>query len=182
VSHPIPSPGEARAHETFTALMWALSYPGQPQALPATGRDALLAIAAALIDLETSYYSADPELGALLARSGARSLDERQAAYQFYPTLGEHTLSLLGAAPVGSHAYPDEGATLIVGCSLDVGPTLRLSGPGIATTLQIQIDGLPRGFWALREQACRYPLGWDMFLVAGAQVVGLPRTTRVEVL
>jgi alpha-D-ribose 1-methylphosphonate 5-triphosphate synthase subunit PhnH len=182
MSQPILSVDEARTQQTFRALMWALSYPGRPQALPFAGRAALLAIADTLLDLETSYYCADPELGTALARSEARPLAVAHAAYQFYPLLLEHMLSLLATAPVGSHAYPDEGATLIIGCELGAGQMLRLSGPGIPGATQLRVAGVPPQFWALREQACAYPLGWDLLLLAGDQLVGLPRSSRVEVL
>jgi len=35
--------------------------------------------------------------------------------------------------------------------------------------------------WTLREQICRFPLGWDTLLVAADRVLGLPRTTQIEV-
>jgi alpha-D-ribose 1-methylphosphonate 5-triphosphate synthase subunit PhnH len=43
------------------------------------------------------------------------------------------------------------------------------------------VDSIPETFWALREQTCRYPLGWDVLLVSNDRVAGLPRTTRIEV-
>ena len=101
--------------------------------------------------------------------------------YQFYPQLNAATLALLGDAPAGTYTYPDESATLLLGCTLGVGSRLRLRGPGIATFAELRIDGIPKAFWALREQVCRYPLGWDVLLVADNRVVGLPRTTQIEV-
>jgi alpha-D-ribose 1-methylphosphonate 5-triphosphate synthase subunit PhnH len=107
---------EARNHATFTALMWALSYPGRPQSLPARGLGALAAIGAALLDLETSYYTPDAELDGLLARTGARRARASEARYQLFPSLGPAELDALAAAPVGSYAYPDESATVVLGC------------------------------------------------------------------
>lgn len=173
---------EARTQQTFTALMWALSYPGRCYTLPAAGLAAFAALGEALIDLETSFYCADSELGWLLAGNGARQRPPDQAMYQFYPQLDPAALVALAQAPVGSYSYPDESATLLVGCTLGDGQGLRLRGPGIPELSSLQVGGIAAAFWALREQACRYPLGWDVFLVAGDQVVGLPRTTQIEVL
>ena len=178
---PAMSAAEARAHSTFTALMWALSQPGQIYTLPASGLAAFGAIAHALIDLETSYYIDHSELQQLLIHTGARSRPRSVAMYQFYPQLTATAVATLGEAPVGTYLYPDESATLIFGCTLSAGRPLRLSGPGIATAIDIRLAGIPDTFWALREQICRYPLGWDIFLVAYDRVLGLPRTTRIEV-
>ncbi len=42
-----------------------------------------------------------------------------------------HQLRRLARAPVGTYQYPDESATLVVGCALGAGRELRLSGPGV---------------------------------------------------
>jgi alpha-D-ribose 1-methylphosphonate 5-triphosphate synthase subunit PhnH len=34
----------------------------------------------------------------------------------------------------------------------------------------------------MRTALCRYPAGFDLFLICGAQVIGLPRSTTIEVL
>lgn len=174
------NPSEARNHATFTALMWALSHPGRPQRLPESGLRAFDAIGHALIDLETSYFTPDAELAALLARTGARTLPAAQARYQFFPQLSAELLPTLEHVPIGTYAAPDEAATLLIGCTLGTGRRCLLRGPGIPTHTELRVDGLPPGFWELRARTIRYPLGWDVFLVAGDQVLGLPRTTVIE--
>jgi alpha-D-ribose 1-methylphosphonate 5-triphosphate synthase subunit PhnH len=174
------SPAEARQHAAFTAMMWALSYPGRPQRLPAGGLAAFALIGATLVDLETGYYTPDPELAAALARTGGQAMPPGRAPYQLYPRLDEVGLAAIAAAPAGTYLDPDLGATLVIGCALDEGPALSLAGPGIRRPLTIRVGGVPRGLWALRS-AATYPLGWDILLVAGDQLVGLPRTTAVEV-
>jgi alpha-D-ribose 1-methylphosphonate 5-triphosphate synthase subunit PhnH len=37
-------------------------------------------------------------------------------------------------------------------------------------------------FWAMRAMLCAYPEGFDMLLVDGRSVIGIPRSTQVEVL
>ncbi|NJM09163.1 phosphonate C-P lyase system protein PhnH [Candidatus Gracilibacteria bacterium] len=171
---------EADAHSVFTALMWALGHPGCEQRLPTGGLRAFEAIGAALIDLETSFYTPDGALAHALARTGARLAPIDAAHYQFYPELTVHDLDPLHAAPVGSYAYPDESASLLIGCRLGSGLNLTLRGPGIQGSSTLRIAGLPEGFWPLRKNAIRYPLGWDMWLIDGDRIVGLPRTTVIE--
>jgi alpha-D-ribose 1-methylphosphonate 5-triphosphate synthase subunit PhnH len=173
---------EVRTHATFTTLMWALSHPGQAQTLPWEGQALFFAIGETLVDLETSFYTSDDDLDLMLARLGGRSLPPQEAMYQFYPSLGETDQLDLQEAPIGTYTYPDRSATLVIGAEFDTGQKLRLSGPGIPGTNEISVGNIPGTFWTLREQAIQYPLGWDVFLVSGGQVVGLPRTTTVEVL
>lgn len=207
---PHAEPAEHLARDVFTALMWALSYPGTPYPLPAsldqvsvmgsrsTEPDlaAHLAIATALLDLETSFYTPHAELGELLARTSARPLGPAEAAYHFYPTrfdagstpqaeeptpwvvIEQRLLADVGVAHTGDFLYPDRSATLVIGCRFDQGTKLTLQGPGIQGQSTIRAS-LPPAFWQLRTETLHYPLGWDLFLTDGAQVVGLPRSTAI---
>jgi alpha-D-ribose 1-methylphosphonate 5-triphosphate synthase subunit PhnH len=62
------------------------------------------------------------------------------------------------------------------------GLKLRLTGPGIETALDIAIGGVDAALWPLRAARCRYPAGFDLFLIDGSRVMGLPRSTQIEVL
>ncbi len=192
---------ERLTHGIFTACMWVLSHPGRiqrlrtagdayapPAALAISGSstpmaqyDAFVAIAQTLLDLETSYYTPDAALDREFARTGARQLPPEQAMYQFYPALSVDALEKLKAAPVGSYEYPDNSATLIVGCTFGTGPDRRWRGPGIDGEVRVAVGGVPEELWIFRQQAVRYPLGWDLLLVAGDLLMGLPRATLVEV-
>jgi alpha-D-ribose 1-methylphosphonate 5-triphosphate synthase subunit PhnH len=165
----------------FSALMWALSHPGREQRLPNSGQRAFVAIATTLIDLETSFYTPDGALAHELARTGARSAPIDVAHYQFYLEVTEHDLEPLYAAPVGSYAYPDESASLLIGCRLGSGTSLTLHGPGIQGSSTLYVGGVPRAFWSLRASAIRYPLGWDIWLIDEDRIVGLPRSIVIEV-
>jgi alpha-D-ribose 1-methylphosphonate 5-triphosphate synthase subunit PhnH len=171
---------ETLVRETFIALMRALNHPGQMQSLPESGLAAFAAIADALVDQETSYYTPDSVLEPYLARTGARGRAPQSAMYHFYPMLIASDFDAIKAAPIGSQAYPDESATLVIGCTFGCGVHLRLHGPGISGGADLLVDDAPAQFWALRQQIIRYPRGWDVFLVAGDQVVGIPRTTIVQ--
>lgn len=181
MQHPVITDIEARTHATFTALLWALSYPGQRRALPEHDQGALFAIAEALIDLETSYHTPARQLDQQLAALGARARPPHEAMYHFYPSVRDTELDMLAHAPIGTYVYPDRAATLVLGCALGTGTRLRLSGPGIASVAEVLVGGLPAAFWSLRARIIQYPLGWDVLLVDGHAVVGLPRTTVVEV-
>lgn len=180
MTYPTMQTQEARANTTFRALLWALSHPGSIQTISA-GEAGMLAIAEALLDLETSYYSPDPELHSQLFRTGARPRSATEAAYQFYPSLGDADLETLQHAPIGSYGYPDAAATLIIGCRFGAGRPLVLRGPGINGETELRVDQMPASLWQLRAETGRYPLGWDMFLCDGNRMVGLPRTTTLEV-
>lgn len=177
---PIPphTPAESLSQNTFTALMWALSYPGRPYDLPAE-IDPFHAVADTLLDLETTYFTPDAALDPMLRATGARARRPGEAAYHFYPALSGPDLAHIEIANIGTLLYPDSAATLIIGCTFGGGQGLWLSGPGIPSTVSLAISGVPGRLWALRE-ATRYPLGWDMFLIDGRRVIGLPRSTVIR--
>ena len=185
---PTLSDTEARAQSAFTALMWSLAHPGEAQMLEARPGDVsgLETIADALLDLETSFYTSSSALEEPIKRTGAKGTSSNEAAYHFHLEITPGVLFQLEYARVGTPLYPDESASLILACSQDSGVQLRLTGPGIAQERIVRALGVPLEFWKLRMRKMNFPLGWDVFLVsrvaAGIQVIGIPRSTRVEVL
>lgn len=187
---PQESAAEIEARAAFQVLLSALSNPGQIFTLPASASttwQSCQQIGLTLLDLETTFFTPDPTLEAALVQSGARALPASQAAYLFFPDQATfapptvvQTLAYIEQSSGGIITDPDEGATIIVACRLGEGQLLHLRGPGIEQATQVRVDGLPVEFWQLRATKITYPLGIDIFLVDGAQVVGLPRTTLVE--
>lgn len=175
---PVPSAEETRANATFAALMWALARPGTARALPGPGP---AAVAEALVDRECCVHAADPGLWATIAATGAVLVGPEAADHAFLALDAEEGLAALARVPVGSALYPDRGATVVASARLGEGPRLRLSGPGIETTLDVALCGLHPRLWALRAARCRTPEGFDLFLLCGAAVIGLPRSTIIEV-
>jgi alpha-D-ribose 1-methylphosphonate 5-triphosphate synthase subunit PhnH len=181
---------ETTARQTFQVLLGALSRPGHIFTLPGrlfTAQQSCAQIGLALLDLETSFYTPDSALRQSLQRSGARFLTVAHAAYLFFPDaeafepmMLRQTLDTIGRASVGSITDPDDGATVVVAGQLGAGLALRLHGPGIQGETELAVEGLPPAFWQLRSALITYPLGVDLFVVDGNQVVGLPRTTVVE--
>lgn len=189
--HPQSTPAETLARDTFQALLGALSNPGRLFILPGTAHSThqtCQQIGFTLLDLETSFFTLDAELAGALAQTGARLLAASSAAYLFFPdsatfttAAAAQTLAYIEQAAVGTTVDPDDGATLIIACGLGTGQRLHLHGPGIASHTELSVGHLPLAFWQVRAAKLHYPLGIDLFLIDGGQVVGLPRTTVVEV-
>ncbi len=171
---------EAKTHATFDALMWAFSYPGRIQQFKLEPSETgFSVIAEALLDLETSAWTNNPDLEQKIRATGAKIKTLEQAQYVFcheFPTL-----ELLRVIRRGTPLEPDTSATLILAAGLETGQKLRLSGAGIQDALEVQID-LPLEFWDVREEVLAYPIGWDVLIVDGSRLLGIPRSTRIEVM
>ncbi|NJM82267.1 MAG: phosphonate C-P lyase system protein PhnH [Tabrizicola sp.] len=176
---PVPDAFETRTNATFEALMWALSRPGTAQDLPAPG---MAGIAETLVDRECRVWCDDPALADRIACFGAALTPLPRADHCFLSLAGTGTLDRLAHVALGSALYPDAGATLVAEAHFGSGTRLRLTGPGIETAADLRLDGIAPEFWALRTALCRYPAGFDLFLICGAAVIGLPRSTAIEVL
>ncbi|WP_342739942.1 phosphonate C-P lyase system protein PhnH [Bradyrhizobium sp. B117] len=180
------------AQSSFRRLLKALSRPGTPVVLPGPGQPPppmggpLAAIALTLADVDCPIWL-DP---ALSTESVRRYLHFHTNAPQV-PNPKVATIALISDAgqlpPIGGFhpgeaAYPDRSTTLVIQVpALVGGSAVRLSGPGIETATILSARGLPDWFWsAWRENAARYPLGVDVFLVDDRAVVGLPRSTKAD--
>jgi alpha-D-ribose 1-methylphosphonate 5-triphosphate synthase subunit PhnH len=180
------------AQAVFRRLLDGLSHPGTiadlsragltaPDGLPAAAAAFLLALA----DHDTPVWLAGgkttPAARWLAFHTGAPVTGET-AEVMFAVIDGGAAEPVLSAFPVGDERYPDRSATILVTCSaLEGGDPVVLTGPGIKESVVIAPTGLRPGFWdEVRRNSARYPLGVDLYLVAGTSVVGLPRTTHVE--
>lgn len=174
-SVPVPDAFETRTNATFEALMWALSRPGTLHPLPNPG---MAGIAEALVDRECRVHTDDPALARIIASLGADLVPVSLADHCF---TAQPTPDMWAQVAVGSALYPDAGATVITTATHGTGQHLRLTGPGSETCTDICLSGLAE-LWPIRAARCRYPVGFDLFLICGAQVLGLPRSTHIEVL
>jgi alpha-D-ribose 1-methylphosphonate 5-triphosphate synthase subunit PhnH len=175
----VPTAEDRRTNATFDGLMWALSRPGLIRRLPHVGFEAL---AESLLDRECSFHvSDDAVLAARLAETGAQPVPLQKADYVFAALASEAQVAALAALRVGTLPYPDEAATLFAPARIGSGQALRLSGPGVNGTVTIEIGDVDASFWRVRAKAIRYPLGWDLYLVDGDRLVGIPRSTKIEV-
>ncbi|MBB3593607.1 alpha-D-ribose 1-methylphosphonate 5-triphosphate synthase subunit PhnH [Rhizobium sp. BK529] len=175
----LPTIEDMRTNATFDALMWALARPGRAQPLPFPG---LLALAESLLDRECSFFCFDERLKAEIARTGANAVALPEAEYVFASLGGPAEISTLSVMLGGNLLYPDASATIFAEAQIGSGTMLRLTGPGVNGSIDIMIGGVHSDFWALRAEAIRYPLGWDIYLADGASLIGIPRSTKIEVL
>jgi alpha-D-ribose 1-methylphosphonate 5-triphosphate synthase subunit PhnH len=180
------------AQRVFRRLLDAFARPGTivtidaPAELPPGpfGRGAIGA-ALALIDFETPVWfdaAAVPALPHLRFHCNCPiAATPDQAAY-----------ALIGAPPalpslddfaLGIDAYPDRSTTLVIEVEvLTETGDLVLTGPGIRDAVQLEIGGLPRGFWGRRAAlAPLFPRGLDLIFTCGDRLAAVPRTTQVEV-
>jgi alpha-D-ribose 1-methylphosphonate 5-triphosphate synthase subunit PhnH len=176
---------------TFRALLAALSEPGLAcdlgdAILPPAGLEAATAIALlTLADYETPIWLPaalrDGPAGAWLRFHCGAALVDDPARAAFAVIGGATAEPKLAAFNAGDDQFPDRSTTLLVQCAgLTGGEVVALEGPGIPGQRSIAPTGLRRGFWAEVEgNAALYPLGVDLLLVHGAQVLGLPRSTQI---
>ncbi len=173
-----PDALELRANMTFEALMWAMARPGDSRELPEAG---LPAIVDALIDLECKVFADTAELRADISATGAFISDDIHNADYVFLTSLDGAARRLTELRCGSALYPDDGATLVAEIAHGGQQRVRLSGPGVNGTVDLTL-GISPAFWAMRAMLCAYPEGFDMLLVDGRSVIGIPRSTHVEVL
>lgn len=170
-----PDAAEARCNATFQALMWAMSRPGEARDMGELG---LVPVVEALIDRECVVHTDNAALSSMIADTGATLGTVEVADHLFLDSID---IEALVAVRCGSALYPDDGATVVAQVGHRNGPRLRLTGPGINGTRDISL-AIPAAFWSLRAELCAYPEGFDLLLIDGHQVIGIPRSTHVEVL
>ncbi len=177
MSAPVRSPDEALANAAFEALLNGMARPGSVQPLPEPGFSPVIA---ALIDRECVVHAADPLVTGRLMETGARIGAPEEADYLF--CAADEAEGLLDVSRTGSDHDPDDGATLIVSTTFGPGTGLRLTGPGIETHTAVSVGGPEAGFWHKRTRTIHYPKGVDLVLIEGTSLVGIPRSSDVEVL
>lgn len=168
----------ARQQAAFRQIMNCFAYPGRVNALETESAHALPLLLATLVDREVSL--ADPQ--ALLDEDEHRRLGAHLRSPEkanFVVVSGLCPPDFLPA--LGSLENPEQAATLIViADSFAAGARVHLSGPGIPDETTVCIQGMDSTWWQKRDQwNSGFPLGVDMIVVAGRQVLGLPRTTRI---
>lgn len=173
---PNPTDDDLRDTAAFEAMMWAMARPGTVQTLP----EGIADLALALLDRETRVHCDDPDLARRVALTGAALVPAPQADHAFCTTAG--VMAALAVLPAGSALYPDEGATLVMPAAIGDGALLRLIGPGIDGRAELRLGSVPEGLFDLRSARCSYPAGIDIVFVDGRRIIGLPRSTAVEVL
>ena len=76
----------------------------------------------------------------------------------------------------GNSEYPDQSATVIVEYPKLTSGKCKLTGPGIKDAIMISITQIS----PFRNGQGVFPLGVDFMLTCGDKLMGLPRTTKME--
>jgi alpha-D-ribose 1-methylphosphonate 5-triphosphate synthase subunit PhnH len=188
------------AQGVFRAVLDALARPGRLRSVGsrlAPNEEASIAARAtllALADATTSVWLQFPlpeVASALRFHTGAPLLSGESdlATAQFVLLTDPARCPALERFAFGTAESPEHSATLIVDVPMLAtdhtgtgGLHLRLRGPGIATHADVTVGGLDTAFWQARAAlAPRFPAGLDLLIASGDTVLGLPRTTHVEV-
>jgi alpha-D-ribose 1-methylphosphonate 5-triphosphate synthase subunit PhnH len=179
------------AQQIFRTILEATSHPGRIVSLPAApaGPGMLSAAATAylltLADRDTPVWLASefdrPEVCNFLRfHAGAPIVAQRAEAA--FAVLAAGTASPFDGFDLGSDAYPDRSATLIVEVAdLRSGPTRQWRGPGINGRTAIAVAGLSDDFWqGWAANHSLFPCGVDVVFTAGTELCALPRSIAVE--
>jgi alpha-D-ribose 1-methylphosphonate 5-triphosphate synthase subunit PhnH len=178
-----------QSQQAFSAALQALSRPGQPLALgaPIDGVNLQPAMAYLLLTLTDDdtpvwWQHPDPQTEQWLRfhTSAPVTLASGDASFAVLTDLA--TLPALDCFSAGSAVSPELSTTLLIEvASFDTGPWLQWSGPGLREPIEVQVAGLPDSFWSQwRDNSAGFPQGVDVIFCCAGQVMGLPRTTRVQ--
>ncbi|MFN7222421.1 MAG: phosphonate C-P lyase system protein PhnH [Paracoccaceae bacterium] len=169
----------------FRASLNSLARPGSLQTLHGATPPAPLSVAGGVLvlmlcDGTTPVHLAGGHDCAALRdwitfHTGAPLVEAGQAAF----AIGTwDALRPVSRFAIGQPDYPDRSATLIVEMPALSATGPSLTGPGIKDAAHLS---LPETAAFIANRAL-FPLGFDCFFTAGAQVAGLPRSTIVEAL
>lgn len=179
---------------TFRAVMEALARPGTPQPIafpgapPAPLTPELAALVLTLCDHDTPIWldpalAGSADVGEWIGFHTGAPIEGDLARVAFALATDGDLLSALDTFAQGTDEYPDRSTTVLLAVpALAGGAALRARGPGIENDVRVAPQGLPHDFtteWA--ENRERFPRGVDLLLTAPGMVLGLPRSTRLEV-
>jgi len=180
------------AQASFRVLLDVLARPGTTRSIDVALDDdaqrqwpaAAFAAMLTLADFSTPVWLQQPDEAlaqAIRFHTGAPLVDEsRRAAFAYIEEPAK--MPSLDLFSHGTPEAPQHSATLLIRvAALDGGRPLTLSGPGIRSSIRIAPAGIVESFWhertALSAQA---PCGIDCYFFCGRSVIGVPRTTHVE--
>ncbi|KPQ11568.1 MAG: alpha-D-ribose 1-methylphosphonate 5-triphosphate synthase subunit PhnH [Saliniramus fredricksonii] len=171
------------AAHVFRDVLQAMARPGRIARITGVSPPPGLSLAAAavlltLADETTPVHLAGacdsaPIRNYLRFHTGAPITGRADAAF----ALGNwEALAPLSDYPLGTDAYPDRSATLIVELPALTAMGARLTGPGIRTHAQLSLPEID----PFIANARHFPRGLDFIFTSGTAIAALPRTTRVE--
>ncbi|MDG4720679.1 MULTISPECIES: phosphonate C-P lyase system protein PhnH [Thalassospira] len=182
------------SNAVFRVLLDALSRPGRiydlpvsvatPDGLNATTTATLLAMA----DMDTTIWLS-PSCKTKAANDHLKfhcgcPISDDVVMADFAVARMDDDLSFVSRLSVGNAEYPDQSATLILMVDeISNAPAMKLTGPGIKDSHDLEIKNLPASFHVWRaENHHLFPCGVDVIFTSPTQIVALSRTTRIEVI
>ena len=178
------------SQQTFRAVLDALAEPGTEHAisaeLPETSvSPAAMAILLTLIDIDTPLWLspsiADHMASYIRFHTGAPIVDAPgEAAFALVGV--DDQLPSLSSFRSGTAMSPESSTTVVREVADFVGgASATLDGPGFAAPRRLAPVGLDQSIWTeLAANHARFPAGIDLLLTSGHVVVGLPRSTRID--
>ena len=176
----------------FRAILKAIASPGAIEACgtglkpPSPLCPAAAAAILTLADFETPLwiapsFAANGELVAYLKfHAGAPRATSPDAAAFALIDLESDALDLNSFAQ-GAPEYPDRSTTIVAQTrSLSQRSGLRIAGPGVRETAEIEFTPIPADFLSQWQgNHSTFPLGVDLILAYGCELAVLPRSARV---
>jgi len=173
----------------FRAVMEAMARPGEIKTLRGANAPAPLAAATAVLAQSLAGHETPIWLDAPLDvppvkdwirfHTGAPIVAEKRAAAFAIVAdpVGMPDFALFAA---GSEEYPDRSTTMIMQVARFRGEGIHICGPGIKGRRTFAAEPLPPEFKAsLSDNHALFPRGVDLVLVAGNEIVALPRSVRL---
>lgn len=189
------------SQSVFRSALEALSYPGRivpldvtfeaPKAANTASSGLLLALLepGSTLWLSPSLMNTDAATWITFHTDCKITPNQHDADFAWIKNWDE--LPRLESFALGTDEYPDHSTTCIIDIpqsttAASASPSLTLTGPGIAHHSTIEQLGTTtetiEGFveqWA-QNLAC-FPRGVDFFFATDTSLIGLPRTTRIEI-
>ena len=204
-AHDLSNLGAGFTHESFGSqamfrvALEALSHPGRCMTVshdaevPHTGHPASAALLLALLDSDCTLWLspslADSDAAAWLRfHTGCQLVAQADQAMFAWVAAGDAMPALVSFSQ-GSDNAPDQSATCVLDLPLmdtkssseSCAAQWALRGPGIQNVNHLSVDGLAVDFlvqWTANHAS--FPRGVDLFLASAQQLVGLPRTTSIQ--
>ena len=183
------------AQKHYRKLLDSMARPGKINQLddvsikpPGGWSKAAMFIGFALLNREVSFWvnPDDQELSQYVQHQTSARVCEVEHAADFVFLQGEVSCAHFPEWKLGTLAYPEESATLIIQLrGLSLTPmrdaiALHLKGPGVLGTKVVYVTGVwPTYLELLQKVNAEYPLGVDVFFVdQDDQFIGLPRSNK----
>lgn len=180
-----------QSQQVFRAAMEAMARPGRLQTLTedlpevAGLNRATTALLLTLADFDTPVWLDEASAAAadfLRFHCGCPIVEDSQKA-SFAVFSGWPGADSWERFALGSDAYPDQSATLMIQLdTIAANGLVSMTGPGIEHVHRVSLAGITAD-WAAHwnAQSALFPRGLDAYLTSQSTICGLPRTSHLEV-